>query len=78
MGAIGAIFGWKAVIVTLILSSFIGSIVGVVMIALSKTKLGGFTAIPFGPYLCAGCLAWMFFGPEFLNWYMSLLRGNAL
>ena len=76
MGAIGAIFGWKAVMVTLILSSLFGSVVGVAMIALSKTRLGGFTAIPFGPYLCAGCLAWMFRGPEVLNWYVSLLAGR--
>lgn len=78
MGAIGAIFGWKAVMVTLILSSLIGSVVGVAMIALSKTRLGGFTAIPFGPYLCAGCVAWMFFGQEFLNWYISLLGGRPV
>lgn len=78
MGAIGAIFGWKAVMVTLILSSLFGSVVGVAMIALSKTRLGGFTAIPFGPYLCAGCVAWMFIGQEFLNWYISLLSGRPV
>ena len=74
MGAVGALFGPVAVLVTLILSSVFGSIVGIVLILLSKTKLGGFTPIPYGPYICMGCLAWMFYGPQLVNWYMNLVR----
>jgi len=73
MGAVGALFGPVAVLVTLILSSVFGSIVGVSMIALSKTKFGRFVEIPFGPYICMGCLAWMFYGPEIVSWYLRLL-----
>lgn len=73
MGAVGALFGPVAVVVTLILSSVFGSVVGVGLILLSKTRLGRFTAIPYGPYICMGCLAWMFWGPELVNWYLSLL-----
>ena len=72
MGAVGALFGPVAVLVTLILSSVFGSIVGVVLILLSKTKLGGFTPIPYGPYICMGCLAWMFYGPQLVNCYLHL------
>ena len=72
MGAVGALFGPEAVLVTLILSSVFGSVVGLGMIALAKTKLGDFKAIPFGPYICMGCLAYMFFGPELVNWYLRL------
>lgn len=78
MGAIGAIFGVKAIVVTLILSSLYGSLVGVAMIALSKTRIGGFTAIPFGPYICAGCLTWMFYGPDLWAWYMNLLGAGRV
>ena len=74
MGAVGALFGPIAVIVTLILSSVFGSIVGVVLIILSKTKLGGFTPIPYGPYICMGCLVWMFYGPQLVNLYLNLFR----
>ena len=74
MGAVGALFGPVAVLVTLILSSVFGSIVGVGMILLSKTKLGKFVAIPYGPYICLGCLAWMFWGPRLVHWYLSLFR----
>ena len=73
MGAVGAIFGPVAVLVTLILSSVFGSIVGIVLIILSKTKLGGFASIPYGPYICMGCLAWMFYGPQLVNWYVHLV-----
>ena len=74
MGAVGALFGPVAVLVTLILSSVFGSIVGVGMILLSKTKLGKFVAIPYGPYICLGCLAWMFWGPQLVTWYLNLFR----
>ena len=72
MGAVGALFGPLAVLVTLILSSVFGSVVGLSMVALSKTRLGSFAEIPFGPYICLGCLAWMFWGPELVRWYMNL------
>lgn len=73
MGAVGALFGPVAVLVTLILSSIFGSIVGLGMIALAKTKLGKFYEIPYGPYICLGCLSWMFWGNELVNWYLGLI-----
>ena len=74
MGAVGALFGPVAVLVTLILSSVFGSVVGLSAVALSKTRLGRFTEIPYGPYICLGCLVWMFWGPELVNAYMEVIR----
>lgn len=76
MGAVGALFGPVAVLFTLMTSAVAGSIVGIGMILLSKAKLGKFVAIPFGPYICLGCLAWMFCGPETVAWYLKLLGVN--
>lgn len=73
MGGIGAIFGFEAVLVTLVLSAVAGSVVGVALILVSKVKLGSFVEIPYGPYICMGCLAWMFWGPELVNWYLNIL-----
>ena len=73
MGAVGALFGPVAVLVTLILSSVIGSVVGLSAVALSKTRLGRFTEIPYGPYICLGCLVWMFWGPQLVNAYLEML-----
>lgn len=69
MGAVGAMFGPFAVLATLILSSVFGSIVGLSAVALSKTKLGRFTEIPYGPYICLGCLVWMFWAEELVKAY---------
>lgn len=76
MGAVGALFGPVAVLFTLMTSAVAGSIVGIGMILLSKAKLGKFVAIPFGPYICLGCLAWMFCGSEAVAWYLKLLGVN--
>lgn len=74
MGAVGAIFGPVAVIFSLILSSFLGSIVGVAMILVSKAKIGKQIEIPYGPYICMANLVWMFYGPKLADWYLGLLR----
>jgi len=73
MGAVGALFGPVAVVFTLMVSAVLGSLVGLGMIALSKARLGRFVAIPYGPYICLGCLVWMFFGPQVVGWYLRLL-----
>ncbi len=73
MGAVGALFGPVAVVVTLMLSSVFGSLAGVGLMALAKARLGKFVAIPYGPYICLGCLVWMFWGPQLVNGYLALL-----
>jgi len=73
MGAVGALFGPVAVLFTLVMSSLLGSVVGLSMIAISKTRFGKFAEIPYGPYICLGCLAWMFAGTEIVEWYVRLL-----
>lgn len=73
MGAVGALFGPVAVLFTLIVSSVLGSIAGLSLVALAKTKFGRFLEIPYGPYICGACLVWIFFGPEIVNWYLSVM-----
>lgn len=73
MGAVGALFGPVAVLVTLILSSLVGSVAGLSMVAFAKTKFGRLVEIPYGPYICLGCLVWMFWGPELVAGYLRLL-----
>ena len=42
------------------------------LILRGKAKLGGFTAVPYGPFLALGVVAWMFWGPRILDWYLRL------
>ena len=74
MGAVGALFGPVAVLMTLVLSSLFGSVVGIALMLAAKARIGRFVAIPYGPYICLGCLAWMFWGPELVAWYVSLVK----
>jgi len=73
MGAVGALFGPVAALFTLIVSSLLGSVVGLGMVALSRARLGKFVEIPYGPYICAACLLWMFYGDALVGWYLRFL-----
>ena len=74
MGAVGALFGPMAVLFVLIFSSLFGSVIGVSLIVLSKTKFGKFVEIPYGPYICLATLLWMFYGVEIVRWYLGLMK----
>lgn len=67
LAMIGAFLGWKAVLVTLVLSSFSGALLGLALIAAQR---GGMKlALPFGTFLALGALAAMFAGDPLLAWY---------
>ena len=69
LAMIGAFLGWKLMLVTLVLSSFVGSIIGLGMIAL---KIGNMKyALPFGTFLAAGALVAAVAGDTILGWYLS-------
>jgi leader peptidase (prepilin peptidase)/N-methyltransferase len=69
LGMIGAFLGWRQTIVTLVLASFLGSIVGVGIIA---TRRGGMqVALPFGTFLAIGALVASVAGDAMLAWYLS-------
>ena len=71
LGAIGAFLGAQSVVFVLFISAFLGSIVGVSLIAMGKRELGG--RIPFGPYLSAAALIWIFGGSGLMDWYLDLV-----
>lgn len=68
---IGAILGWTAIPVIIIGSSLFGAIVGIILVAGQKDAFK--KAIPFGPYLVAAALAYMFFhGERIGEWYLQI------
>jgi len=70
LAMIGAFLGWKLMLVTLVLASFSGSLVGV---GLMLTGRGGMTfALPFGTFLAVGALAAAVAGDPILAWYLGL------
>jgi leader peptidase (prepilin peptidase)/N-methyltransferase len=72
LAMIGAFLGWKMVLVTLVLSSFSGAIIGVGLIALQRGNMK--LALPFGTFLAAGALAAMLVGAPLVDWYAGFLE----
>lgn len=68
----GAFLGLKRTVLTILLGSILGSIIGVTFIAIRRK--GTDYELPFGTFLGAGALIVVFYGTPFVNWYMSLLR----
>jgi leader peptidase (prepilin peptidase) / N-methyltransferase len=64
MAAIGAFLGWKAVIFSLMVSSMIGSIVGVTLIALRRQAWS--SRLPYGPYIALAAVIWVFYGRQLI------------
>ena len=74
MGAIGAFFGWKAILFTVMVSSLAGSVVGISFILLGKKELQ--SRIPYGPYLSLAALLWMYWGSTWWDLYIGFLAGR--
>ncbi|MDR3298468.1 MAG: A24 family peptidase [Candidatus Accumulibacter sp.] len=71
LAALGAWLGWQILPLIVLLSSVIGAIVGVALIAL--VKRGRNIPIPFGPYLAFACLLALFWGQEITQSYLRFI-----
>jgi leader peptidase (prepilin peptidase) / N-methyltransferase len=60
--ALGAWFGWQALVPIILMSSVIGAAVGIAMKMTSGLREGGY--IPFGPFLAGAGLTALIFGPQ--------------
>ena len=70
LAMIGAFLGWKLVLVTLVLSSIAGSVIGLLVIAVRR---GGMKyALPYGTFLALGALVASLAGESIVNWYVGL------
>jgi len=71
LAAIGAWFGWTMLPLVILLSSLVGAVVGIALIAFAKH--GRNIPIPFGPYLAGGGLIALFWGQTLTQNYLQLL-----
>lgn len=69
---IGAFTGWKGVLFTIFAASIIGTLFAIFPRLVGRQDWA--SRIPFGPYLAAGAALWIFYGPEFLEWYLGKFR----
>lgn len=72
LGMIGALLGVSGVVVTVLLASVAGSLVGLLLVVARRGSLQ--TALPFGVFLALGAVAAFFWGPALLGIYRGALR----
>jgi leader peptidase (prepilin peptidase)/N-methyltransferase len=62
MAAIGAFIGWQGALFSLMASSIIGAVVGLVLIVLHRREWS--SKMPYGPYIALAALVWLFEGEK--------------
>jgi leader peptidase (prepilin peptidase)/N-methyltransferase len=68
--ALGAWFGWTALVPIILMASVIGAIIGIAMKVNSSLREGGY--VPFGPFLAGAGLTAMIFGPQSILRFLGL------
>ena len=76
LGAIGAFLGWRAVVFTIIVSSFLGSAVGIALVLLHKKEMQ--SRMPYGPYISLAAVLWILWGAGLWSAYIGLMTPAAL
>ncbi len=72
LAAIGAWLGWSMLPVVILLSSLVGAVVGISLIAFARHARS--QPIPFGPYLAGGGLIALFWGQDLTQAYLAWLH----
>jgi len=70
LAALGALLGWQMLPMVILLSSLVGAVVGITLIAISGRDKN--IPIPFGPYLAAAGWLAMMWGEQITNAYLGL------
>jgi leader peptidase (prepilin peptidase) / N-methyltransferase len=70
LAMIGAWMGWQALPLIVLIASLSGAVIGMAFILWAGK--GYRFRIPFGPFLSLGALAYLFFGPDLIRWYVGL------
>lgn len=71
---LGAFLGWRGALLSLLLASVAGTIVGTAVALWLRSSVRQ-QRIPLGTFLGLGAIAVVFFGPALLGWYGSLWHG---
>jgi leader peptidase (prepilin peptidase)/N-methyltransferase len=70
LAMVGAFLGWKLMLLTLILGSFAGSFVGMLILATRRGTMRA--ALPFGTFLAIGAAIASLAGDRIIAWYVGL------
>lgn len=76
LAMIGAFFGPECALYTIFVGSLLGSILGVFLILFAGRRMSH--QLPFGPYLAAATILYLFTSDQLVVWVSDLLYGGAL
>jgi leader peptidase (prepilin peptidase)/N-methyltransferase len=71
LAMVGAVLGLRLVILTFVLSSMLGGVVGALLLATRRADLA--TKVPFGTMLAAAALVASLYGDAIVTWYLAKL-----
>ena len=74
IAAAGALLGVQQVVLIIFISSFIGSLIG--LVGLAGKKVNALSQIPFGPFLSGGTLIVYFWGEQIIQMYIINIAGG--
>jgi leader peptidase (prepilin peptidase)/N-methyltransferase len=69
LAMVGAVLGVKLVVLVFVLSSILGGVIGIVLLAGRRADMA--TRLPFGTMLAAAALAASLYGDTLVGWYVS-------
>ena len=69
LAMVGAFLGLRLVLFTFVLSTMLGGIVGIALLATRRANMA--TAVPFGTMLAVAALVASLYGDSILTWYLS-------
>lgn len=72
MAALGAFLGWQSIPYIILVSSLVGSVLGILILLIRRKGLE--TEIPYGPYIAVAALSYLFQSPPILAELYSMYR----
>jgi len=71
LATIGAFLGWAQIFLVLLLATFAGAVIGILVTASGRGSMQ--TKLPFGVFLAIAAFVASLFGRAILDWYLGLL-----
>jgi len=69
---VGAFLGWRGAVLTLILGSFLGAVVGIYILVVRKKDMQ--FALPFGTFLTPAAFVALVWGERLIHWYLNMFQ----
>lgn len=67
----GLILGWPNILTALVIGYLIGSVIGIALIIFGKKKMT--SQVPLGTFLTVSTFIALLWGPQIIDWYMSIV-----